>query len=49
MLKTFVGYIDLKDVIHQIEENKKKEMKKRLHHQNFDCICEDYVFYTEKI
>ena len=22
MLKTFVGYIDLKDVIHQIEENK---------------------------
>ncbi len=44
MLKSCVGYINLKDVVHQIEENKKNEMIK-----NFYCCNEDYVFYKEKI
>ena len=43
MLKSCVGYINLKDVVHQIEENKKNEMIK-----NFYCCNEDYVFYKEK-
>lgn len=51
MLKTFIGYICLEDVICQLEEKRNQYLKKRFHQQQlnsfYDCYEDD--FYKEKI